>query len=596
MPWFLEDPDRLKVERIELEKLYSSADWLVGYQWNINKGLCVNAILCAHGHNYELEVSFPAFFPSVPIIVRPQNVENRLSEHQYGGADGPLCLEWGPDNWHEKVTAAQMLESAYRLFDLEDPLGKVKTGRSEVAPSRHQLTIGQELRFKLVRWYCSAAVRDFFKNQPSQSIGSFRFSLRTFKESWTVTLHEITPLGGNSWRDPQFPKEFPDTKEDYHYVGIWFKTDLVETDIGKPDTLEKIIQLLSAYDSAKFLATDGSSPIEGFNRVICGIIICDKFDQLHLFHIIKGETAGYCTPVVSAQDDENLRAPDRAILSNKKIGIVGMGSAGSKIAVTLTRMGCQDFYLIDHDIFLPENIKRHALDWQSVTQHKVDAVEIAICQINPKAKIEVSRVHLTGQESNAVVSGAVNPLKSCDLIIDATASSRVFNLLSTIVKSEKKTFIWFEIYGGGIGGMIARSRPGKDLSPQDMRLVYLKFCEDNPAPDNLRVGNNYDLEEGGEVISASDSDVSIVAHHVARFVPDCFVPVEDSRFPYSMYLVGMSKGWVFEEPFYTIPISCENFSISNQDETNEVKLDQDTIQFLKNLFEDRDKNEPSSSS
>jgi tRNA A37 threonylcarbamoyladenosine dehydratase len=70
------------------------------------------------------------------------------------------------------------------------------------------------------------------------------------------------------------------------------------------------------------------------------------------------------------------------ILKEAAIGIVGLGSAGSKIAVSLARMGVRNFYLVDHDILLPENLGRNELDWQQVGRHKAKGVETAIGLVN----------------------------------------------------------------------------------------------------------------------------------------------------------------------------------------------------------------------
>src|ERR1700759_406163 len=119
-PWFLKDSDRLTREREGVDKLAQSATWLVGAEWKLETGLCLEAVIRAHGHDYEVRLTFPALYPDAPATVRPRNFKERLSTHQYGGADGPLCLEWGPDNWHPNVTAVQMLESTYKLFDTEN--------------------------------------------------------------------------------------------------------------------------------------------------------------------------------------------------------------------------------------------------------------------------------------------------------------------------------------------------------------------------------------------------------------------------------------------------------------------------------------------
>jgi hypothetical protein len=100
------------------------------------------------------------------------------------------------------------------------------------------------------------------------------------------------------------------------------------------------------------------------------------------------------------------------------------------------------------------------------------------------------------------------------------------------------------------------------------------------------VPGNYAVEtEEGDVLVASDADISIIAHHAARLVPDCFTPPERSNFPNSMYLIGLAKGWVFEAPFDTIPISMESYSVEGWDNGQKQELGPEDIQFLSDLLE-----------
>jgi len=588
MSWFLRDPERLKLERAGIEELTRSASWLIGTEWRLDEnGLALDAVIRAKGHDYDVRVSFPALYPDAPAIVRPQNMQSRISIHQYGGADGPLCLEWGPDNWHRDVTSVQMLESAHRLFEIENPLGEDRPDISVVAPSRHKLTVGQELRSKWMRWYAGKALSDYFAGQPGHSVGTFKFSLRKKGENWIILVHETMPFGGSVWRDDQIPTTLPGAGD--LVDGMWFKTDLEKRTIGHPQKLADLRDILLGMEGAKFLATDGTSPVDGFGRLISGVLIVDQTGELHLFIVFPDEDALVCSRVRAEDEPVQTRSPGWDELSCKKIGIVGLGSVGSKIAISLARMGCRKFYLIDHDLLLPENLQRHALDWQGVVQHKVDAMNIAIGLVTPGAQVEVCRLHITGQESNASISGAMNRLAACDVLIDATANARVFNLLASVARTASRPMIWMEVFGGGMGGLVARSRPRTDPTPQDMRGAYLQYCTDNPAPSLGPIPGNYAIEtEEGEVLVASDADVAIIAHHAARLVLDCFTPAERSTFPYSMYLIGLAKGWVFEAPFETIPISMELYSVGGWNNDKEQEFGPEDIQFLSDLLKKDD--------
>ncbi len=591
-PWFLRDPKRLTAERSGIDELLARPEsWLIGAQWTlVDGGLCIDAIIRSHGYDYEIRLTFPTLFPDVPIYICPQNENLRISTHQYGGVDGPLCLEWGPDNWHSGITAVQMLESTYRLLEIENPRGKAATGSSIIAPSRHHLSVGQELRTERSRWYYSKEFENFLRGQAAFAVGGFKFSWRILENSQIVLIHEAKLIGQEpAWCDKSVPTVIPDATDTTQFSGIWIKTDLPADVISGIQKLNELRVLLANQNGHALFATDGSAPVEGFNRTIAGVLIVDSAGLPHFSLVLHGEDVISRSMVQSNGAPDPARAPDEAGLRGKSVGIVGLGSAGSKIALSLARMGIKTFYLSDYDVLLPENLRRNALNWQNVTEHKVDAVSHAIRLIAPDAKVEVSRLHLTGQESSASVSGVLARLGGCDLIIDATANPRVFNLLASVARMANRPMVWLEIFAGGIGGLIARSRPGLDSSPQEIRSSYLQFCSNNPFPLLAKIPRNYSLEtEDGEVLSASDADVGVIADHSARLACDCLASKEASIFPHSFYLIGLKKGWIFEAPFATVPLALDNLNTAPNAPVNDPQLDPENVAFLINLLGEKD--------
>jgi molybdopterin/thiamine biosynthesis adenylyltransferase len=586
IPWFLTDFERLKRERDGITALQSqSKDWLLGAIWLLDEGgICLDAVIRAHGIDYEVRVSFPPLFPDAPIFVRTRNLEHRISTHQYGGANGTLCLEWGPDNWHPDISAVQMLESTHRLFEIENNIGRDEQTPAVIAPSRHKLTIGQELRGDRTRWYYGAPLAEFMSAQPPLATGSFKFSYRMLESGSVILIHETAILDGAKWNDKTVPTDLPDGDSICQYSGVWFRTELDPTEIGTPENLDSLRGMLAGMNAEVLLATDGTSPVAGFQRTMAAVLLLDKALEPYLFLVTYNNTVARISTVRSATATD-ARAPSSAVLDSKSVGIVGMGSVGSKIALSLARMGLTKFYIVDHDLFLPENIARHALNWQAVARHKVDAMATAIHHVQPGATVEVCRLHLTGQESNAVVSGALKHLSECDLIIDATAELRVFNLLAAVARRASRPIVWMEVFGGGIGGLIARSRPGADPQPHDLRNAYLQYCTDHPAQSPLVRAHDYSAEAAdGSVIEASDAEVSVIADHAVRFAIDCLIPSEELRFPHSMYLIGLLRAWVFEAPFDTIPISPQAPPISQEVPAESDNMDPEHVAFLLELI------------
>jgi len=141
--WFLENEERLLMERQAISKLENEVDWLTCLFWQIDKGLLhMEAIIHVDSYDYHIILSYPNLFPDTPAWIKPKNPEEkRWSGHQYGQG-GTLCLEWGQDNWHPDLTGSHLLESAYRLLSIEKSHGQ---DDNQQVFSRHKLTIGQEL-------------------------------------------------------------------------------------------------------------------------------------------------------------------------------------------------------------------------------------------------------------------------------------------------------------------------------------------------------------------------------------------------------------------------------------------------------------------
>jgi molybdopterin/thiamine biosynthesis adenylyltransferase len=77
-----------------------------------------------------------------------------------------------------------------------------------------------------------------------------------------------------------------------------------------------------------------------------------------------------------------------ARLSKKKVGIVGLGSGGGFVALSLAMSGVTHFVLVDDDVLEETNIVRHVADRRYLGQPKAEAVADLILQRNPRAEVE----------------------------------------------------------------------------------------------------------------------------------------------------------------------------------------------------------------
>jgi len=544
--WFFQDNERLASERISLSALDERASWLRSPIWTlVGSNLSVQVDIQVGEVVYPIILEYPALFPATPPIVSPRDSSERWSSHQYFGS-GELCLEWGPDNWEPHITGADLLESAYRLLSTEKD--DKSDAQQRIVTSRHGLTLGQDLRGSFHRFAITPECDDFLASLPKGITGTFKFRLVYRDGNTTMHVQNVHPSGLEAWNAPALPNTIYYARG-FSHKGRFAITDLDDLEFsGKSyNVLKKAMERCGCTEA---LSTDNDELAFSIlllcnsRRDLRALMLPDRDDeaisQLSTFRL------NFC--------DGGRTGPVRKELVGKRIGIVGLGSAGSKVALTLGRSGANDFLLVDDDIFLPENIERHTLDFRNVGEHKVTGVKGQLEALTTDIKVEVSQIKLSGQEASSSVSYRLKQLSECDVVVDATGNPRTFNELAETVKQAGTPMVWLEVFAGGIGGFVARYRPGKDPDPFTTRARYHSYLEDKePAP--RATGVPYAGESSdGEPLIATDAEVAIIAHHAARLVADILECREPSTFPYSVYLIGLERSWLFEAPFATIGV------------------------------------------
>lgn len=567
MIWFLENPGRLAAERRAISELEGTADWLAGTRWGLDgMALCLDAILRVGDREFPVRMTYPELFPATPPAVRPQQAGEHWSRHQYG--DGTLCLEWGPDTWHEGVTGRDMLESAYRLLTLEN------TGPHEErrpAPSRHFLTQGQSLRSETARVYIGPALLDKLRGLTGGG-GKVTYCFHLRRQSYLVVILSVQSGDSDSWNNPEVPRGLREESASLHRTAAVRQVPLPGEAISAFDTVAEANEFLKTFCQPELADRES-------------LLLLDRDRNPHF--LLRFSSGDKFYPIASVRSGDTTAAarlaPEFEQLAGRSVGIVGLGSAGSKLAASLVRSGVGRFFLVDEDVFLPENVTRNALDLHDTGEHKVDAVADLLYRISTSVQVEVSHVHLTGQESNAAVSRALGKLGKCDLVIDATADPQVFNLLAAVARSGRKPLLWLEVFAGGVGGMVARSRPGADPSPAVVRRAFHQFTVDHPASDIFPAGD-YGAALAGRILAASDADVGVIAAIAAQLALDTLLAREPSAFPHSLYLIGLARAWVFEAPLQVVPIATDHLRGADTPAAPDPGQLDANVEFLKSLF------------
>lgn len=537
--WFIRDPERLKSEVAGIEALRDGNAWLVATTNRMLKGLKfgVDFDLTVNGGRLPFTLEYPAFFPETPPSVIPRDGRH-YSSHQYG-AGGELCLEFRSDNWDPSITGAMMIESAHRLLSGEQPTVE---GRAAV-PSAHQATLGQELRGSGCRFLLTRGMKARAAALPAGtghlcSIVEIRGPNRT----WTAYVAAVGSPSAPVWRENTIPVRSDDKGDPALLIRV---ASLEDMRISDKQALDQLIA-----------ATPCDDVLPASENTWARITVIADADSACLYYAFQHEGVWRFIPYTTIDlTDEIGRLPEAYTnLASKKVGIVGGGSLGSKIATSLARSGVRSFVLVDDDILKPGNLVRHDLDAASLGAHKVDGLESRLRAVAPGVNVSARRVILGGQESSGTTASVLDELASCDLLIDATADPQAFNFVASIARRVLCPMIWAEVYAGGIGGFVGRLRPEHEPPPHAARRQYLAWCRAQGVAWHGD-GERYDAERrAAPPLVADDADVGVIAAHASRMAVDALIRPDASAFLHPGYVIGLSTEWIFGEPFDTRPI------------------------------------------
>ena len=537
--WWLTDQVRLRTEREAIEML--DAAWFQNPVWSPDKQLRLTLafdIVIARGR-FSLRLIYHNTFPASPPSVVPVDGETRLSGHQYG-AGGDLCLEIRNDNWTPDVTGAMMIESAKRLLETETP---GEGGEAIHAPSAHDYPATLSLRSEAARFYVDPLARVILTDE---QVDGLRVEIGVDAYSGSTVMAHILSVNGDEDNDKR--RISPEGLRSSCYVikeGVVFVIGIPTSTLGK----------ITTFDQLKDLLGDRLT----LNAEACwAVILRGSEGGLTLLVHFAGKDDLRCFTTVAAPFDGDRSGVAYGAIQAKKVGIVGLGSLGAKIAVSLARSGVNQFVLVDGDILHTGNLERHEGDWRDVGRHKVDLTAHRLRLVRRDIDVFAWRSAIGAQVSSQEAANVSQALAACDLIVDATANPDVFNYLAGLSLCHNRSLIWGAVYAGGIGGEMARARIDKDPSPYDIRKAVNQFYATSDESAPLATGRGYDGSIGEDApMQGTDADVSVFAAYISEFVLDTLADIEPSNFDAQAYLVGLKRGWLFSGPFDARPIEVD---------------------------------------
>lgn len=486
---------------------------------------------------------YPSLFPDVPAFIRPRHAENRVSRHQFGG-DGVLCLEYGPDNWVSTFTGADLVRSAHKLF-WSELISYTSPRRLKAPLSRHEQNAAQEARFKPYRFVLSTGFQELLRARAVPSLYPLEIHLSSLDG---VRVAVPTCIGDVSkMQVAEVPASgWPGACVQAGWLVIAQGEVLHSVDLNLQALRAQLGELWPIG------ARDANLAHEYF------IVVHSPTNKLRAFQVDASERLTEYH-LLDFSNDKGGRLPENfRPLADAHVAIVGAGSLGGKIAVSMARAGARRFTLVDEDILGAANLVRNALDWRSVGFNKVDALKRDIELVAPGVMVEATQLNIGAQENPGVMARLYDALTECSLVIDATANPHAFLTLSALCKSAKLPMVWGEVFAGGFGSQMARSRPGLDGDAASIRAcIHAYMAQLEPVPgQEAQDARRYAMAVDGQVLVGSDADVSALAASMTQFAIDTLCAGEQSEYPVAAYLMGYRKFWEFKQPFDTIPIDC----------------------------------------
>jgi molybdopterin/thiamine biosynthesis adenylyltransferase len=123
-------------------------------------------------------------------------------------------------------------------------------------------------------------------------------------------------------------------------------------------------------------------------------------------------------------------------ICDKRFVLIGAGAVGSIFSELLIRLGCKRITVVDQDVLNVGNLSRHTLSMSSVLKPKAQSLAQHLNEVFPfvTATFESQALH-------RLLKKKPDFFLEYDVVIDATASDEVINLISDRLSGTNKTFL-----------------------------------------------------------------------------------------------------------------------------------------------------------
>lgn len=183
---------------------------------------------------------------------------------------------------------------------------------------------------------------------------------------------------------------------------------------------------------------------------------------LFLFVPQEGEPfLAHCQHV--SAEERSRRIPELVRLKERRAVLIGLGTLGGDVAVSLARAGIGGLDLVDDDRFDVNNSVRHVLgvEWSGIP--KVTAVASACRRANPYCQLDEHLITFgnTKWEGASSLSRLRHLLTEADVVVETTGSHQLQRLVARVARETAVPFVSSWLTDGYWGGECFRVLPDR---------------------------------------------------------------------------------------------------------------------------------------
>lgn len=164
-------------------------------------------------------------------------------------------------------------------------------------------------------------------------------------------------------------------------------------------------------------------------------------------------------------------------LARKRVAVIGLGSGGGFVALSLAMSGVGHFVLIDDDDVELTNVVRHVADRRYIGRPKTEAVAELIRHRNPNAEVET----VIGR-----VEDHMDKLAGVDLVVVGVDGELIKYTINEVCRANRLNAVYAGVYERGEGGDVVIIRPQNEDSDSPCYACWARQLREDVAQTNVR--------------------------------------------------------------------------------------------------------------